>query len=139
MFTSKTIIAVLAAIAGLASAAPSKASSSSSSAIPSPSTTPYLTTFYLRNTAITNDSGCVVEVDSYTGCDEVAVLSGTQNCSDIQGTISQPLCGGSSVTADFQGGDRGTHLSYYDENQTLVAYCILPSNPGASAKCATTD
>lgn len=127
MFASKTILAVVAAVAGVASAAPS------------PSAAPYLTTFNLGNDAISNGSGCVVEVDSYTGCSGVAVLSGSQNCSAIQGTVSQPLCGSSSITADFQGGDRGTHLSYYDENNALVAYCTLPSNPGNSATCATTD
>jgi hypothetical protein len=136
MFASKTIVAVLAAVAGVVSAAPSGASPS---AVPTPSATPYLTTFYLGNDAISNGSGCVVEVDSYTGCDGIVVLSGSQNCSDIQGTVSQPLCGSSSITADFQGGDRGTHLSYYDENNALVAYCTLPSNPGNSAQCATTD
>lgn len=139
MFTSKTIVTILAAVAAVAYAAPSKASPSSS-AIPSPSSTPYLTTFYLGNDAISNNSGCVVEVNSYTGCDGVAVLSGSQNCSAIQGTtISQPLCGSSSITADFQGGDRGTHLSYYDQNHELVAYCTVASNPGTSVKCATTD
>ncbi|KAH8691411.1 hypothetical protein BGW36DRAFT_363743 [Talaromyces proteolyticus] len=88
MFAPKTIIAVLAVMAGLASAAP---------------TATHKTTFALGNgNPASGEGGCVLEVASEVGigCVSIVVLDGTTNCDKLSTEKSGPACNG-TATVDF--------------------------------------
>ncbi|QKX61867.1 uncharacterized protein TRUGW13939_09023 [Talaromyces rugulosus] len=107
MFAPKTLITVVAVMAGVASAAPA----------PSPSTT-----FTLSSVNITQGAGCALLIDTEFkgGCQGVAVLDGGENCEDIKTLKSGPACNGSASVDFTQSPPKAQFIAW-----EYLAYCDL--------------